>query len=77
MKLLHSYLLLVLVLSRVCFQARTQNCEKLLLASLRLSVYLSVRMAQLGSHWMVLQNNNLPFQVILRSKVTQASLNKS
>jgi len=29
----------------------SQNCEKRLLASLYLSVHLSVHMKQLGSHW--------------------------
>ena len=34
------------------YQARSQNCEKrLLISSVRLSAYLSVRMEQLGSHW--------------------------
>jgi len=33
-------------------QARSQNCEKRILANSRLSVCLSVRMEQLCSHWM-------------------------
>jgi hypothetical protein len=33
------------------FEARSQNSEKRLLASSRLSVRSSVRMEQLGSHW--------------------------
>ena len=32
--------------------ARSQNCEKRLLASSNLSVYPSVRKERLGSHWM-------------------------
>jgi hypothetical protein len=34
------------------FQARSQNCEKRLLASSCLSVHQSVRIEQLGPHWM-------------------------
>jgi hypothetical protein len=33
------------------FEARSQNCEKQLRASSYLSVSLSIRMVQLGSHW--------------------------
>jgi hypothetical protein len=34
------------------FQARSQNCEKRVLGSSCLSIRLSIRMEQLGSHWM-------------------------
>ena len=36
---------------KLYFQARSQNCEKLILISSCLSVRFSVRMEQLGSHW--------------------------
>ena len=37
-----------------CFQGRSQNCEKRQLTSSCLSVLLTVRVEQLGSHWMEL-----------------------
>ena len=38
-------------------QARSQNCEKGLLASSHLSVRPSVRMEQFGSHWTDFREN--------------------
>ena len=37
--------------SSIDFEARSQNCEKRILASLCLSIRPSVCMKQLGSHW--------------------------
>ena len=42
-----------IVLWEHSFQDRSQNCEQRLLASLCLSVCLSVRMEKFGSHWTV------------------------